>query len=167
MTLATATAQGKPSARLVLLKHADEQGFVFYTNYNSQKAKELAENPFAALVFFWPPHERQVRLEGEVSKTSALESDEYFSTRPRESQLGALASPQSEVIADREYLERRFAELERQYEGREVERPEHWGGFRLQPTRIEFWKGRPGRLHDRLLYERQADGRWSISRLAP
>jgi pyridoxamine 5'-phosphate oxidase len=166
MTLATATKDGRPSARLVLLKHADERGFVFYTNYGSQKARELDGNPQAALVFYWPQLERQVRVEGSVTKVSAAESDEYFQTRPRESQIGALASPQSEVISGRDVLQRRFDELEVLYRDREIERPAHWGGYRLQPERIEFWKGRPGRLHDRLLYE-QADGAWQITRLAP
>lgn len=167
MTLATSTAEGKPSARLVLLKQADERGFVFYTNYNSPKARELDSNQQAALVFYWPQLERQVRVEGKVERTSADESDAYFKTRPRESQIGALASPQSEVIPSREALQQRADELEQLYEGREVDRPAYWGGYRLQPEGIEFWKGRPGRLHDRILYERQADGSWSISRLAP
>ncbi len=167
MTLATATPEGKPSARLVLLKHADKRGFVFYTNYNSPKARELDVNPQATLVFYWPQLERQVRVEGKVERTSATESDAYFKTRPRESQIGALASPQSEVIASREALQQKADQIEKLYEGREVERPTHWGGYRLHSERIEFWKGRPGRLHDRILYERQADGSWSIKRLAP
>jgi pyridoxamine 5'-phosphate oxidase len=167
MTLATATLDGKPSARLVLLKQANEHGFVFFTNYNSTKAGELDENPQAALVFYWPQLERQVRVEGKVERTSAAESDAYFKTRPRESQIGALASPQSEVIASREVLQQKVAELENLYEGREVDRPEHWGGYRLHPERIEFWKGRTGRLHDRISYERRGDGGWTISRLAP
>jgi len=167
MTLATATPDGRPSARLVLLKHADELGFVFYTNYGSQKARELDANPQAALVFYWPQLERQVRVEGKVQRTGSDESDAYFRTRPRESQLGAHASPQSEAVASRTVLEEGFAELERLYEGRDVERPAHWGGYRLMPDRIEFWKGRPSRLHDRLLYKRQPDGGWSITRLAP
>jgi pyridoxamine 5'-phosphate oxidase len=166
-TLATATSAGRPSARLVLLKQADEQGFAFYTNYDSQKARELDENPQAALVFYWPQLERQVRVEGKVQRIEAEESDAYFKTRPRESQLGALASPQSEVVASRAVLLERFAELQKAYDGREIERPANWGGYRLAPERIEFWKGRPGRLHDRLLYERQPDGSWSITRLAP
>ena len=165
--LATATADGKPSARLVLLKQADERGFVFYTNYNSMKARELDSNPQAALVFYWPQLERQVRVEGKVERVSAAESDAYFKTRPRESQIGALASPQSEVIASREALQQKAEELEQLYEGREIERPAHWGGYRLYAERIEFWKGRPGRLHDRILYERQTEGKWTIKRLAP
>lgn len=167
MTLATATPEGKPSARLVLLKQADEHGFVFFTNYNSVKARELDSNPQAALVFYWPLLERQVRVEGRVERTSAAESDAYFKTRPRESQIGALASPQSEVISSRAALQQKANELEKRYENREVERPENWGGYRLQAERIEFWKGRPGRLHDRISYGRQPDGAWSIERLAP
>ncbi|HUS12170.1 MAG TPA: pyridoxamine 5'-phosphate oxidase [Pyrinomonadaceae bacterium] len=166
MTLATATGDGKPSARLVLLKQADARGFVFFTNYNSAKARDLDSNPEAALVFYWPQFERQVRVEGTVERTSEAESDAYFKTRPRASQIGALASPQSEVVAFREVLEQRFRELENLYEGRDVDRPEHWGGYRLRPERIEFWKGRPSRLHDRILYERRDDA-WSIKRLAP
>lgn len=167
MTLATSTPEGKPSARLVLLKQADEHGFVFFTNYQSMKARELDSNPQAALVFYWPQLERQVRVEGTVERTSAAESDAYFKTRPRESQIGAIASPQSEVIASRAALQERADELEELYEGKEVERPEHWGGYRLHASRIEFWKGRPGRLHDRISYDRLADGSWSIKRLAP
>ena len=167
MTLATATADGKPSARMVLLKQVDEQGFVFYTNYRSRKAVELDGNPHAALVFYWLQLDRQVRVEGRVTRVSATESDEYFRTRPRESQLGALASPQSEVIEGRAVLEQNFRELEERYAGREVERPEHWGGYRLQPERIEFWQNRVGRLHDRIEYERNANGSWTVRRLAP
>jgi len=167
MTLATATPDGKPSARLVLLKHADERGFVFYTNYKSMKARELDTNPQAALVFYWPQLERQVRVDGRVEHTSAEESDAYFKTRPRESQIGAHASPQSEVVTSRQVLQEKVAQLEKLYEGREVDRPAHWGGYRLRAERIEFWKGRPGRLHDRLLYELQADSSWTMQRLAP
>ncbi|HAF21772.1 MAG TPA: pyridoxamine 5'-phosphate oxidase [Blastocatellia bacterium] len=167
MTLATATADGKPSARLLLLKQADQGGFVFYTNYNSKKAGDLDANPFAALVFYWPQLERQVRVEGRVERISEAESDEYFKTRPRESQIGAHASPQSDVIPSRAMLQQRVEELEKLYLDRDIDRPAHWGGYRLLPERIEFWKGRPGRLHDRILYERQANGSWTISRLAP
>lgn len=167
MTLCTATTDGKPSARMVLLKGVAESGFVFYTNYRSRKARELDANPFAALVFYWEPLERQVRVEGQVARISAEESDKYFQTRPRESQLGAIASPQSDVIESREVLEQEFQELEEKYRNRTIERPTNWGGYRLVPERIEFWKGRPGRLHDRLLYELQADGTWNRSRLAP
>lgn len=167
MTLATATKEGKPSARMVLLKQVDDDGFVFYTNYNSRKARELDENPYAALVAYWVGLDRQVRVEGTVERESAAESDEYFRTRPRESQLGALASPQSEVIESREVLEQRFRDFEAMYRDRSVARPAHWGGYRLKPNLIEFWQNRSGRLHDRILYELQADGSWSIKRLAP
>jgi pyridoxamine 5'-phosphate oxidase len=167
MTLSTATRDGKPSARVVLLKKVDADGFVFYTNYRSAKAKELEENPQAALVFYWAGLDRQVRVEGTVIRVSAAESDQYFKTRPRDSQLGALASPQSEVIESREVLENRLRELEEAFRNREVERPAHWGGYRLKPERIEFWENRPGRLHDRIVYDLQADGSWTIKRLAP
>lgn len=167
MTLATATSDGKPSARLVLLKQADDSGFVFYTNYGSSKARDLDSNPCAALVFYWPQLDRQVRIEGTVNRMSSVESDEYFQTRPRESQIGALASPQSEVIAGREILEQRVKELEEIYRNRAIERPPHWGGYCVTPARIEFWHSRIGRLHDRLLYELQPDGSWTIKRLAP
>ena len=166
-TLATATKDGIPSARMVLLKQADDDGFVFFTNYNSRKARELDSNPRAALVLYWVQLDRQIRVEGEVERVSADESDEYFATRPRESQIGALASPQSEVIASREVLSKRFKDYEEMFRDRHVPRPAHWGGYRLKPTRIEFWQNREGRLHDRILYERTADGPWSISRLAP
>src|SRR5215207_9002441 len=167
MTLATATPDGKPSARMVLLKQVDENGFVFFTNYHSAKSQQLDANPNAALVFYWYQLERQVRVEGSVTKTSAQESREYFQTRPRESQVGAWASAQSEVIPGREVLEQRTQELETLYCDREIDCPEHWGGYRVKPERIEFWKSRVGRLHDRILYELQPDGSWSISRLAP
>ena len=166
MTLATATPDGKPSARMVLLKQVDHDGFVFYTNYNSVKARQLDANPYAALVFYWAQLDRQVRVEGSVSKTSAEESRDYFATRPRESQIGAWASEQSETIANRAVLEERALELEKMYFDREVDRPEHWGGYRLKPERIEFWKSRIGRLHDRIVYQRQGDS-WTITRLAP
>src|SRR5688572_25060244 len=167
MSLATATPEGRPSARMVLLKQVDQDGFVFFTNYHSAKAAQLESNPYAALVFYWSPFERQVRVEGKVERTSAEESEVYFQTRPRESQIGAWASPQSNVIAGREVLERRAQELEEYYRDREIECPGHWGGYRLRPDKIEFWKGRPGRLHDRLLYELLSDGTWAIKRLAP
>ncbi len=167
MTLATATKDGRSSARMVLLKQVDDDGFVFYTNYHSDKAKQLDENPFAALVFYWPQLERQVRIEGTVSRVSDHESDEYFRSRPRDSQIGALASPQSEVIESRETLVRRFRELEEMYRDRSVERPQHWGGYLVKPERIEFWKGRPGRLHDRISYDLEPGGSWTIKRLAP
>ena len=167
MTLATSTREGRPSARMLLLKQVDDQGFVFYTNYRSEKARDLDENPFASMLFYWPQLERQVRVEGSVTRVSEQESDEYFRTRPRDSQIGALASPQSEVIESREMLEQRFRELEELYRDAPIERPSHWGGYRLRPERIEFWKGRLGRLHDRILYELEADGSWTIKRLAP
>ncbi len=167
MTLATATSAGKPSARLVLLKQADERGFVFFTNYDSRKARELDSNPNVALVFYWPHFERQVRVEGMVERVPAAESDDYFKSRPRESQIGAWASPQSETIESREALQARADELTNAYEGQDVPRPEHWGGYRVRAQRIEFWKGRSGRLHDRIVYELQPGSVWSIKRLAP
>jgi pyridoxamine 5'-phosphate oxidase len=167
MTLATATPDGRPSARMVLLKQVDENGFVFFTNYQSVKAEQLDVNPYAALVFYWNQLERQVRVEGSVTRTSAQESREYFQTRPRESQIGAWASAQSEIITSRDVLEQRARELESLYLDREIDCPEHWGGYRLTPERIEFWKGRIGRLHDRILYQRASDSIWTISRLAP
>ena len=166
MTLATATPDGKPSARMVLLKQVDDDGFVFYTNYHSIKAAQLDANPYAALVFYWSQLDRQVRVEGSVTKTSPEESRDYFRTRPRESQIGAWASEQSQAISSRDILEQRAQELEALYLDREVDCPEYWGGYRLKPERIEFWKSRIGRLHDRILYQRNATG-WSITRLAP
>lgn len=167
MTLATATPDGKPSARMVLLKQVDHDGFVFFTNYNSAKAGQLDANPFAALVFYWSKLDRQVRVEGSVVRTSAEESRDYFRTRPRESQIGAWVSEQSAVISGRDVLEQRARELESFYSDRDVECPEHWGGFRLRPERIEFWKSRVGRLHDRILYQRDSENSWTIQRLAP
>jgi pyridoxamine 5'-phosphate oxidase len=167
MTLATATKKGVPSARMVLLKHVDAEGFVFYTNYKSQKGKELAENPRASLVFYWEELHRQVRIEGTVSKVSPEESDAYFQTRPRESQISAHASAQSEVIGSRDKLDRRFEELQRKYKGQPVPRPPHWGGYRLKPTRIEFWQSGYARLNDRIVYELRKDGNWKMKRLAP
>jgi pyridoxamine 5'-phosphate oxidase len=167
MSLATVTPDGRPTARMVLVKQVDADGFVFFTNYQSSKAKQLEINPYAALVFYWAQLDRQVRVEGKVTKTAAEESDAYFKTRPRESQIGAWASPQSEVISAREVLEQRAHELAQQYCDREIDCPAHWGGFRLTPDRIEFWKSRVGRLHDRILYELQPDGTWTIKRLAP
>jgi pyridoxamine 5'-phosphate oxidase len=166
MTLATATRDGKPSARMVLLKQVDGDGFVFFTNYRSAKAEQLDANPNAALVFYWAKLDRQVRIEGSVVKTSAQESCDYFKTRPRESQIGAWASAQSQAISSRDVLEQRAQELEAFYGDREIDCPEYWGGYRLKPERIEFWKSRVGRLHDRILYQRDATG-WSITRLAP
>lgn len=166
MTLATATPEGKPSARIVLLKGVDE-GFVFYTNYNSHKGNELTENPHAALVFWWASLARQVRIEGRVEKVSAEESDAYFRTRPRGSQIGAVASPQSTVIESRTILEDRVRRVDAQYaESDTIPRPESWGGFRLRPTLIEFWQGRTSRLHDRLQYRKEGKT-WIVERLGP
>jgi pyridoxamine 5'-phosphate oxidase len=166
MTLATATPDGRPSARMVLLKQVDHEGFVFYTNYRSAKAAQMDANPWAALVFYWAQLDRQVRVEGTVVRTTVEESREYFRTRPRESQIGAWTSAQSDVISGRDVLEQRAKELEDLYCDREIDCPEYWGGYRLIPDRIEFWKSRTGRLHDRILYRLEGD-RWSISRLAP
>jgi pyridoxamine 5'-phosphate oxidase len=164
--LATADAAGRPSVRMVLLRGVDERGFVFHTNYNSRKARELDENPHASLCVHWPAMEEQIRVEGRVERLDAAESDAYFADRPRGSQLGAWASDQSAPLATREQLEEEYRETERRYEGQPVPRPSFWGGYRLIPDRIEFWYGRPDRLHDRLLYVREADG-WSITRLYP
>jgi pyridoxamine 5'-phosphate oxidase len=166
MTLATATPDGRPSARMVLLRGFDERGFCFYTNYESRKGIELAANPRAALVFWWGELERQVRIEGPVTPTSRAESEAYFHSRPPGSQLSAAASPQSRVIADRAALERRVAELAAGAPDGQVPLPEFWGGYRLTHEVVEFWQGRPNRLHDRLRYRRAGDG-WKIERLAP
>ncbi len=166
MTLATADEQGRPSARIVLLKQADRQGFVFFTNYESRKARELEANPFASLVFYWPRLERQVRVEGRVERVSARESDDYFGSRPRGSRIAGSISPQSSVVESREWLEQTYRRLERELDGRNPDRPPSWGGFRLRPSALEFWKGRPTRLHDRILYKRLGDS-WEILRLAP
>jgi pyridoxamine 5'-phosphate oxidase len=166
MTLATATADGRPSARIVLLKSFDERGFVFYTNYNSRKGDELAQNSRACLLFYWPQVWRQIRIEGSVEKVSADESDAYFFSRALGSRLGAWASNQSEVVKSRDDLEQQFAELSARY-GNQVPRPPHWGGYRVKPATIEFWQGRDNRLHDRLRYSLQTNGSWLIERLAP
>jgi pyridoxamine 5'-phosphate oxidase len=167
MTLATATPDALPSARVVLLKDFDEQGFVFYTNYDSQKGRELEANPRAALCFYWPALDRQVRISGSVTKTTREESASYFHTRPVDSQLGAWASSQSIVISSREVLEEKMRQLVREYEGGEVPLPPYWGGYRLAPEVIEFWQNRLSRLHDRLRYTRQPRGGWLIERLSP
>ena len=167
MTLATLSKEGKPIARMVLLKGLDEKGFVFYTNYDSAKGKQLTETDSAALVFWWAGLERQVRVEGTVEKVSSEESDAYFQSRPKASQLGAWASPQSQVIENREVLEKRLAQFEEKYAIEKVPRPPHWGGFRVIPTAIEFWQGRPSRLHDRIRYELDEKGDWFYQRLAP
>ncbi len=166
MVLATASPDARPSARIVLLRGYDERGFVFFTNYESRKGRELEANPHAALAFHWHDLERQVRVEGPVVRSSAEESDAYFQSRPAGSRLGAWASRQSEVIADREILEARIRAFELQYAGGPIPRPEHWGGYRVVPTVIEFWQGRPSRLHDRLRYTR-SEGGWLIERLSP
>jgi pyridoxamine 5'-phosphate oxidase len=166
MALATAAPDGSPSVRMVLLKGADEDGFVFFTGYGSRKGGELEANPRAALLFHWPELGRQVRVEGPVERVSAAESDEYFATRPRGAQLAAAASRQGRVLANRAQLDEAVADLARAYEGRDVPRPEHWGGYRLHSETYEFWQHRDDRLHDRLRYRRGRDG-WVLERLAP
>jgi pyridoxamine 5'-phosphate oxidase len=166
MTLATATRDGKPSARIVLLKSFDENGFVFFTNYESHKGKELEENANAALVFFWKEIERQVRIEGIVEKTTAEESDAYFYSRPEGSRIGAWSSPQSKVIANRQTLETNEQRYKEKFIN-SIPRPPHWGGYRVMPLKIEFWQGRSNRLHDRLLYTKINVGSWKVDRLAP
>lgn len=166
MTLATVNAQGHPSARIVLLKGFDENGFVFFTNYNSHKGSDMEVNPFASLVFFWKELERQVRVEGRVSKVSPEESDAYFNSRPEGSRIGAWASPQSSVISSRELIEENVKELEQRFANTTIERPPHWGGYIVKPEIVEFWQGRPSRLHDRIRYSRTGED-WKIERLAP
>lgn len=167
MTLATASRAGKPSARMVLLKEVDARGFVFYTNYQGRKARELKENPFAALVFYWQPLSRQVRVEGAVERVASDESDRYFASRPRGHQLEAHVSAQSQVIKDRVFLEEQFKTFTQTVAGQEVLRPAHWGGYRLIPDTLEFWQEGEHRLHDRLRYRRIDNDQWVIERLAP
>lgn len=167
MTLATVSPDGQPTGRIVLLKSFDHDGFTFYTNYQSRKSRDLAANPKAALVAHWISLQRQVRIEGVVSKVPTEMSDAYFASRPRGSKLGAWASPQSEVIADRSIIEQRLAELEDRFPGEEVPRPPNWGGYLLKPSMIEFWQGRPNRLHDRLRYSNPSSGTWKRERLGP
>jgi pyridoxamine 5'-phosphate oxidase len=165
--LATTSLKGKPSNRIVLLKGLDDRGFIFFTNYRSQKGKEISHKAVASLLFFWPELIRQVRIDGKVEKISSKESDAYFKTRPRGSQIGAWASDQSEVVPDREFLEKREKELDAKYRAKTIPRPPHWGGYRVIANSIEFWQGRPNRLHDRLRYARQSKGVWRIERLSP
>ena len=166
MTLATATANGKPTARIVLLKGVDDRGLTFFTNYESVKGKQLSENPFAALLFYWPQLKRQIRIEGTVERLSHRESVEYFSTRPRKSRIGAWASQQSEVIGGRAVLETRFRKFQGQFRNNDIPLPDFWGGYRLLPTKFEFWQNRPNRLHDRIAYVLR-NGLWKIIRLSP
>ena len=167
VTVATATPEGRPSARVVLMRGFDDRGFVFYTNYESRKGREISANPFASMCFFWQALERQVRVEGRVVLASEAESDEYFRGRPKGSKLGAWVSNQSGVVAGREALEAEFEAIQARYPGDEVPRPGHWGGYRVVPDSVEFWQGRRSRLHDRIVYRRTAEGAWRIERLAP
>ena len=167
MTLATASADGLPSARIVLLKGFDKEGFVFYTNYNSYKGMQLEENPKACLVFFWKELERQVRIVGLANKANESLSNNYFLSRPHGSQLGAWASPQSKIIESRDWLDKRYLEVEKEFKGKQLMRPPFWGGYIVKPIIIEFWQGRPSRLHDRIQYTLSEEGNWKIERLAP
>jgi pyridoxamine 5'-phosphate oxidase len=167
MTLATSTTDGKPSARIVLLKGIKDNGFVFFTNYESKKGKQIHDNPFACLVFFWKELERQITIQGEIKKVSEQESDEYFASRPPESRIGAWSSPQSRLIESREVLEKNVTYFTNKFQSQNIPRPPHWGGYILLPTLIEFWQGGAGRLHDRLQYSIDAINSWIIERLAP
>lgn len=167
MTVATASCDGLPSARILLLKGFDKNGFVFFTNYKSYKAMQLEENPRACLVFFWKELERQVRIIGLVKKVSEEESDNYFNSRPKGSRIGALASPQSQVIESRDWIDKKYLEFSENYKNADPQRPKHWGGYRVQPIIVEFWQGRPSRLHDRIQYTLEENGAWKIERLAP
>ena len=167
MSVATIGLDGFPKTRVVLLKKFNEEGFIFYTNYNSEKGKAIIENPNVCLSFFWPTVERQIIIKGKAEKTTASISDNYFASRPDGSKLGALVSPQSEVILNREFLEKSLIELEKEWKGKEIERPSHWGGFLVRPVEVEFWQGRPNRLHDRIRYQLQNEFDWKIDRLAP
>jgi len=167
MTVTTIGMDGFPKARVVLLKKFNEEGFIFYTNYNSEKGKAILNNPNVCLSFFWPSMERQVIIKGIAEKTSEVVSDNYFDSRPDGSKLGAIVSPQSDVIPSREYLDQKLKQLEKEYEGKAIERPAHWGGFLIRPIEVEFWQGRPNRLHDRIRYKLQEDYNWMIDRLSP
>ena len=166
MNLSTCSIEGRPSSRIVLLKEVNENGFIFFTNYNSRKGKEMEQNNFVSILFFWKELERQVRVEGKVEKIPTKKSDEYFASRPRESQVGAWSSPQSEVIESRSILEKNEKQYSDQFQNKNIERPQHWGGYLVIPRLIEFWQGRPGRLHDRLRYS-LSEKQWVIERLAP
>lgn len=167
MTLATATTDGRPSARIVLLKDYNPDGFSFYTNYLSRKGREIAKNPMGAVTFFWPELERQVRIEGTIEKLSKVQSDRYFNSRPKGSQISAVVSPQSQEIGSRGELDSRMVKMENEYKDKEVPKPAHWGGYILKPRLIEFWQGRPSRLHDRIVYKKVDNKNWKKVRLAP